>query len=53
MSQRVYVVVTLDDEGAITDLEVLDQAPRWNLEENNQWCYEASINGGDSIRLSL
>jgi hypothetical protein len=50
---RVYVVVTLDGRGDITDLEVLDQEPRWDTEDLGQVVYEANVNGGDSTRIYM
>lgn len=48
---QVWVVVTLT-HGQITDLEVLDQPPAWDLAELGQVCYSGNVNGGDSVRWS-
>jgi hypothetical protein len=45
----VYVVIEQAASGAITHLEVLDTAPRWDLEPG-QSIYVANVNGGDSAR---
>jgi hypothetical protein len=54
-TMTVYVVITLDG-CAITDLEVLDAPPAWDLDNptdagpGGQVCYIASVNGGGSAR---
>lgn len=46
----VWVVVSLKD-GNVTDLEILDQPPAWDLAAYGQECYMGCINGGDSRRF--
>ena len=48
MSAQVFVVITRDGRGDITDLEVLDSPPRWDTEDLGQVVYAANVNGGDS-----
>jgi len=52
----VWVVVTLSTpqyaKGRVTDLEVLSDPPDWDLAAEGQVCYQASVNGGDSVRWS-
>jgi hypothetical protein len=51
VNPAVYVVVTLDPRtGSITDLEILDVPPAWNLAELGQVCYVGNVNGGDSVQ---
>lgn len=44
----VYAVITLGDDGTITDVEFLDEPPSWDLEALNQVCRVGNVNGGDS-----
>lgn len=49
MSGTVWVVITRDRQNRIKDVEILDQAPLWNLAALGQVCYTGSVNGGDAI----
>ena len=42
---RVFIVQNIFTD----ELEVLSEAPKWDLAENNQICFVANINGGDSV----
>jgi len=49
---EVFIVVSIE-QGEVTHLEVLDSRPKWDLVSLGQKCFDANINGGDSIELHL
>jgi hypothetical protein len=47
--QTVWVVITRDDRRRITDLEMLDSPPTWDLAAHGQVAFVGNVNGGDSV----
>jgi hypothetical protein len=45
----VWVVITRDDQRRITDVEILDQPPLWDLAALGQVAFVGNVNGGDSV----
>ena len=50
----VYIVLTWSQSHqAVSDLEVLDEMPKWDWMAQGQQVYEANINGGDSVLVEM
>ena len=46
----VWVVITRDEDDRITDVEILDSPPLWDLAALGQIAFVGNVNGGDSVR---
>jgi hypothetical protein len=48
-NRTVWVIITRDENRRITDVEVLDQPPLWDLAALGQVAFVGNVNGGDSV----
>jgi hypothetical protein len=50
---EVYVVISFDKAGRVTDLELLDAMPQWDWVSEGQQVRLGNINGGDSTVVEM